>query len=341
MTFTATFFIGVPDNHNAKIKGIGEDGNLIYSLSGNAQFHHYLNIAPENKNISLVMPTDEMSFQLKKADIIINCITDPDSNGKSLRKLVSITDYIKKHYPKIAIFNDPARVFATSRDKIYQQYHNLPGIHIPKMIRITPSAVEDVVRSVHEQTIGYPFLIRSCGSHQSRDLQLITSPDHHRLLEYYAYDGTEYYLSSFVDYKSKDGLYRKARLLFIGNKLYPRHYMTSSIWEVHSNADKPIMAQNILEEERFFVQEFRSILHPDTLTSFRTIYQSSGLDYLGFDFAVKPDGTALIFEINPAQNAFIPLKKDDPSYLPFIRKNIINGLNEAIAHKLYQLPYSI
>lgn len=334
MPFTATFFIGVPDNQTAKISGFSNTGGLMYSLDGNAQFHHYLNIPKENKSNILLLAEGNTSFQLGKTNIIVNCITDPDSNAKTLQKMVAIAEHVHKHHPHCALFNDPAKIAATSRDNIYKRYHTLPAIHLPKTIRITPKSTRDVVRLAEENEVGYPFLIRSCGSHQSHDLQLIASPEHHDRLEYYAYNGSKYYLTEFVDYRSDDGLYRKGRLVFIGEEIFPRHYMTSSGWEVHSNANKPDMAQNILREEALFVRNFRDMLHPTTLASFQTIYEQSGLDYLGFDFAIRSDGTALIFEINPAQNPFMPLKQEDPSYLPFVMENIIAGFNRSIRAKV-------
>ncbi len=334
MSFSAVFFMGIPDNKQAEIQGLDGQGSLRYMLRGNAQFMPHLAIPSNHKQALLVMEGDNTRLQFKKPDILINCISDPDSNHKSLAKTVAIVAHIRQRYPDIPVFNDPLCVAATGRDTIYERYHMLPGLTIPRVVRIVPETAADVLRLAAENAIGYPFLIRLCGAHQSVSLQRINGPEDARLLETYAYDGSSYYLTEYVEYQSPDGRYRKARLVCIGGHFYPRHLLTSTIWEVHHNKTKPHPAANVREEEPYFIAHYRSLINPQTWASFEAIYAASGLDYLGFDFALRSDGTALIFEINPAQNTFLPLLLDDLSYLPQVREQIVSGFNRTVAAKV-------
>ena len=70
------------------------------------------------------------------------------------------------------------------------------------------------------------------------------------------------------------------------------------------------------------------------MNSIQQIYKNSGLDYLGFDFAIMADKSIVIFEINPAQNPFIKLNEKDFPYMTIVRQNIIKSLGEAVANKI-------
>ena len=335
MSYKATFILGVPDHKMVKVGGVDKKGGLIYRIEGNAEFHNYLKIPQENKQNLLIVWSEKPITQIGATNIIINCITDPDSTGKSLRKAAQMTNAIKKQYPHIPIFNDPARVRDTSREKIYQKYNGLPGVYIPKVVRIKPKSATNVLQLAHENNFKFPFLVRSCGSHESRNFYLINK-DNIELLEKFAYDGSELYLTEFVDYKSNDGLYHKARLVIIGGKICPRHYMTGESWMVHGDLHETYMANNetAKKDEFLFINNFRKIVSKQALDSFMEIYKQSGLDYLGFDFAIKQDGSVLIFEINPAQNPFIKLNHDDFPYMKDTRNNIIQSLNDAVILKI-------
>lgn len=337
MSYKAIFLLGIPDDKMARVHGINYDGSFKYQLDGNAEFHNYLQIPPQNKTNHVIVWSDTLKKRIVRPDILINCITDPDSTGKSLQKAIIVANNIRNTDSSIAIFNDPEKVVDTTRDRIYQRFHKMPGIYVPKVIRAKPTSVKNTLEIAKENGIHSSFLMRPCGAHESQNLHRIDSKNK-QLLEQYSFDGTEYYLTEFVDYKSEDGLYHKARLVFIGENICPRHYMTGESWMVHGSLHESYMAHHpeTKEAELNFVNNYQKIINPVTLKTFKEIYRQTGLDYLGFDFAIRPDGSALIFEINPAQNAFMPVNFNNFPYMKDVRNNIIKALNAAVASKIKQ-----
>lgn len=339
MNYKATFLLGLPDSQMIKVGGVSEKGDLRYQLEGNSEFHNFVRIPNENKhNLFLVWYAEPLK-NIPECDIVINCITDPDTNFKSLKMAAGITEFLKKKHSKIAIFNDPTNVFATTREKIYQQFNNLPKIYVPKVIRFNPKSTKDVFNTAKVNNINFPFLIRPCGAHESQNLNLIRSEKDSELLEQYALNGSDHYITEFVDYKSADGLYRKARLLIIGGKILPRHFMTGETWMVHGSLHEKYMAHNpeTIAAEQHFINNFENLIDPVALKSLRKIYETLGLDYLGFDFAIRHDGSLIIFEINPAQNPFIELNTSYFPYMPAVRENIISALNLQAQTKIKNL----
>ena len=339
---SAIFLIGLPNNKELLVHSYNKDGKLLYVWNGNSDFHAQI----INKNISAhklnIIWFENIDYKTPKPDIIVNCINDADICSESLKKAEQLINSVKIRLPKIEVFNPPEFIIKTRRDFIYQNYKDLLGIYIPKIIRIKPQSPSQVILELEKNGMNFPFLIRACGAHQSESLQLIENKSDLKKLEAYAYDKKEYYLTEFVDYKSDDGVYRKARLLIINGKIMPRHYMAGASWMVHGNLHEEYMASRneCKKDEIYFLKNYRKMISQDSLESLKTIYEKSGLDYLGFDFAIMPDKSLLIFEINAAQNAFVKLDEQSFPYMKKVSYEMVEMLNKAIYNKARK-PYTI
>jgi glutathione synthase/RimK-type ligase-like ATP-grasp enzyme len=142
-----------------------------------------------------------------------------------------------------------------------------------------------------------PLIIRPVDSHAGKGLDKLESlAAITGYLESMVQD--EFYISSFVDYRGKDGLFRKYRIVLIEGLPYVCHMGISSHWIIHYlNAGMAENADKRAEEEQFmacFEQQF-ALRHQE---AFRSIYQLMGLDYLGIDCAETAEGKLLIFEVD-------------------------------------------
>jgi hypothetical protein len=117
-----------------------------------------------------------------------------------------------------------------------------------------------------------------------------------------------------VDYRGKDGLFRKYRIALIDGEAYACHMAISSHWMIHYlNADMIDNGQNRAEEAAFmrnFDTNFGAT-HQDAL---REIARRSGLDYLIIDCGETRDGQLLIFEVG---NAMIVHSMDPEHIFPY------------------------
>jgi glutathione synthase/RimK-type ligase-like ATP-grasp enzyme len=332
----ALFLFGLPDSKAVHVGGLNKKGELVYSWPGNSDFHNYIDIPHLPKNYLSIVWHAEPQRNIEKPSIVINCISDADTCGKSLEKAIALTQQIQKRWPDVPVFNPPSQIAATTRDKIYQQFHHLPGLYVPRVIRIRPQSTADILQLAAAQAMPFPFLIRECGTHQSSGLQIIRNEGDAERLERYAFDGREYYLAEFVDNKNADGLYNKARLVMVGGKLFARHFMTSPQWMTYAHIHSHYMADNTAakQAEEHFVTHYTDIIGREALDSLHKIHDTLGLDYLGFDVAPMPDGKLLIFEINVAQNALLSIDFEKFPYMESIKNTIVSGLNHCITKKL-------
>jgi hypothetical protein len=334
--FNVTFILGLPDSKTVKVAGYNNKGQLLYMWNGNADFHAQVKGDNLVSNIVHLVWFDEPTRKFSKPDIIINCINDADIAGKSLETAKKMVELVKSKLPDVKIFNDPAKISETTREKIYQNYNNLAEIEIPKTIKTKPLSPQMVFDEAKKAGIKTPFLIRPCGAHQSEGLQKIEGESEIKKLEKYPFNGSEYYITQFEDYRNNQGLYKKCRLVIIGGVMLPRHYMTGEEWLVHGDLHEQYMATNDAskKDEAYYMMNYKKMISRKALDSLMEIYHKSGLDYLGFDFAIKEDKSLLIFEINPAQNSFIKLDFKIFPYMKKTREDIIKALNQAVLAKL-------
>jgi hypothetical protein len=82
--------------------------------------------------------------------------------------------------------------------------------------------------------------------------------------------------------------------------------------------------------EQDFIRNWERMIAPEALASLKNIYETLGLDYLGFDFSIRPDGTLNVFEVNPAQNTFLHVNYSHFPYMKDVQQNIARGYNDAV-----------
>jgi glutathione synthase/RimK-type ligase-like ATP-grasp enzyme len=141
-----------------------------------------------------------------------------------------------------------------------------------------------------------PIIVRPVGSHAGRDLARITSAAE---LDTYLSKvaDEEFFISPFIDYSGKDGLFRKFRIVLVDGQPYASHMGVSANWMIHYvNAGMYEDAAK-REEEAAFMEHFDDFArrHHAALDA---IYRRTRLDYLCIDCAETCDGQLLIFEID-------------------------------------------
>lgn len=331
------FILGLPDNKQVTLSGLDERGQFKYIWHGNTDFAENINIAGTQKQFLPIIWFSDPARSLTKPDIVMNCINDCDTAGKSLEKAIFIERSIRQKWPDVKIFNAPGFIALTAREKIYESFSKMPGLIIPKTVRVQPRSVEEVFTCAEKNKIDFPFLMRSAGTHNAADLVRVNDKGvaDKAALESFAFDGRDYYLTQFVDTCGKSGVFEKARLVAIDGNFYPRHLMSSDNWLV-SDTHENYMTRHeaAIQKECDFILHWRDMIAPDALQSMQDIYNRVGLDYLGFDFALQEDGTAVIFEINPAQNTFISLDTRKFPYMRDVQNTIVQALNTAITHHM-------
>ncbi len=218
-------------------------------------------------------------------DVLFVAIAESEQNLPLLKQLESFL--VKWSKP---VLNKPERIAKMSRDAAYQLLENAAGILMPETVRY-------LTENLHSENFDYPIIIRPVDSHAGHDLEKIESKT--ALSNYLAqqnYD--EFFIAKFIDYRNTDGLFRKYRVMLISGQPFLAHLAISENWMIHYlNAG---MAEDAKKraEEAHVMQYFDETFAKKHAAAFQTIYERTGLDYLGMDCSETPAGELLIFEID-------------------------------------------
>jgi len=231
--------------------------------------------------------------ELPEHDLLFVAIGESDAN----RPLLEVWASRLADWPQ-PVLNRPAQIERVARDVAAQHLQGLRGVLMPPTLRT--SRTELALAAAGElPTDLFPLIVRPFDSHAGHDLNKVDSPEE-LSAALAAMPGEGFFVAPFIDYRSRDGQFRKYRLVLIEGRPYAVHMAVSEHWMIHYlNAG---MAENAEKraEEADFMADFEQGFARRHAAALAAIHGSMGLDYLGIDCAETPDGELLVFEVDPA-----------------------------------------
>ena len=236
--------------------------------------------------------------------------TDP----ATFARLVRLFD----KWPRPAL-NDPRHLPALERDTLARSLAGVPGVCSPTAVAVSRAQLDQHLEAgmpipgFDTERGPYPCLIRPASSHAGIGLK--RAADAQELADYlrFSFD-RQFYLTSFEDYASPDGQYRKYRIAFIDRIPFLCHMAISSHWMVHYlNAGMTESAAK-RDEEAQAMAGFDTGFARRHQAAFAELHQRLGFDYYSIDCAETRDGRLLVFE---ADAAAIIHQMDPPDLFPY------------------------
>jgi glutathione synthase/RimK-type ligase-like ATP-grasp enzyme len=297
------FTFGVSDQGTASVRP-DADGRMNIHVDGNCDVLGMIDLGPVQA-IPLLMygPNAEQPLPdiPAKPSLVFNQISDADSHGTSLERCVELCQRLAG----VPVVNHPEAVLQTGRDRVSELLQDVPGVRVPRTVRIQPRSPAEVIEAVEERGIGFPAIMRTVGDHNARSMVRMNGPGDADSLHPFRMDGRDFFLSEYIDTRNESGLYFKHRIAMIAGEPVVRHATFHEHWIVNSKC-VPFM----LEHKEFGnpvergheVQEQRI---PKALPALREIAQRLGLDYFGMDCQVDEEGRVLVFEANANMNMLL------------------------------------
>jgi hypothetical protein len=246
-------------------------------------------------------------------EVAIVAATESDATRPVLQALAPLV----AGWPR-PVLQAPARIAQVARDTLGGLLQAVPGLVLPPTVRVARPALAALAQGARARpplgaAAAFPVIVRPAGSHAGHGLARCETAA--ALGAYLARQpAREFFLAPFVDYRGRDGLFRKARVALIDGQPWACHLAISRHWMVHYlNAGMRESPAKRAEEARFFARfdaEFAA-RHRATLAA---LHQRLGLDYVALDCAELPDGRLLLFE---ADNAMIIHAMDPPDLFPY------------------------
>jgi hypothetical protein len=210
------------------------------------------------------------------------------------------------------VINRPEAVLRSTRDHVSRLLSGIPGLVVPKAIRLDGGKAAVAGRTLDRAGIVAPVILRKTGTHAGKVVGLFDSVEE----AVAALTPGEHIATQFVDFSSADGLYRKYRVYFIGQRRILRHMVVSDNWNVHVSERTRFMSHRpdlVAEEKALF--ESAEPFSPEVNAVFDAVRERMPLDFFGMDFGMTRDGQVVLFEANATMNFFPLWPTQDPQFI--------------------------
>lgn len=232
---------------------------------------------------------------LPSHDVVFTAIAESDENQPLLTEVAALAATLDA-----PVINRPELIAGLSRDRACRTLAAIPGVEIPHSLRVDRATLEAIEHDCNQLSalIGgatFPIIVRPVGSHAGRGLVRIDGPG--ELGAYLrAHGQVRFFISPFVDFRSADGLFRKARIAVIDGQPHACHLAISDHWMIHYLNAGMLEDEAKRAEEALFMEEFETGFAARHAGALDEITRRLGLQYYGLDCAELPDGRLLIFE---------------------------------------------
>ena len=275
-------------------------------------------------DLLFVVPGASLPPCVPEHDVAFCAVGEPDA--ATTRYLTTLF----VHWPR-PMLNDPAAIGRLSREAVARGVGAYPGILAPEVVSVTRARLEAHLNgSAPLQLFDKAAIIRPFGSHAGHGLELADGDLAHYLERSGASD---FHVTRFVDYRDRDGLFRKYRVALIDDRPHLCHMASSEHWMVHYlNAGMTENADRRADEERAMAgfDDGFARRHAGALAF---IADWLALDYSQLDCAEAPDGRLLVFEVDVAAIIHLMDPPDLFPYKPTRMRRVFDAFGAMLARK--------
>jgi hypothetical protein len=238
---------------------------------------------------------------LPEHDIAIVALSELDANMATL-------DYISSWinvWPR-PVLNLPSAISVLGRDQISKRLQYIAGLEMPLTFRVDRDKLEHMVATKGDLADlivdgELPVIIRPIDSHAGIGLEKLDN-----MLELQSYlkhrNEAEFFVSRYVDYRKKDGQFRKYRVAVIDGQAHLAHLAVCDQWKIYFGTSGMEVSAVKRAEEASEMASFKEKFAKRHEYAIRALHQAVGLDYFGIDCSETQDGKLLIFEVGASMN---------------------------------------
>ena len=183
----------------------------------------------------------------------------------------------------------------------------IEGLTVPRTVRFRATSRAAFERCFAENAFRYPVLVRPGANQTGRGQLLIEGPQDWDAAVNTEWFGQPHFMTEFFDFATAEGLYLKARVVFVANRFFVRHVKAGKGWKVHNRTPDSITG--------FRDRELELIRSLNEHAAFRracaAIPARTGLDFCGMDVGIDPERNRFVmFECNAAMSVFFSSDDD-------------------------------
>jgi glutathione synthase/RimK-type ligase-like ATP-grasp enzyme len=311
---------GLPDDRRAQINLVDDGRRLSFDLPGTIDLVTHLPRERFAAEVVYLQPGQKQPARLRPG-ALVNHIGDPDICSQALEAARQIVR--KSGRP---CFNHPDAIGATTRDGVARTLRGIPGLDVPKTIRIAAPTPKELRAAAEREGLEYPILVRVAGAHGGTNMVKIDKPDAAEDIDRLDRSTrAALYATEFRDFAGRDGLYRKFRIVMVGDAMFLRQMIVGEGWLIHARR----RAADTRNEELDLFASFKDTHAARLEPIFQEIARRLDLDFFGVDCAIDDAGVVVLFEANACMKILEQTQKSSN-----VKAQTIAEINKAVQDRL-------
>ena len=261
--------------------------------------------------------------------VLVNLICEPHLQRLALQQVERF-----ELETQLPLVNAPSAVASTTRPMIARRLAHQAGVHAPHCTLYRAGALT-LAEHIAAHGHAYPVLLRPPGKHGSVGLVRADDPGEAAMEAARLRSCT---VTDFVDFRSADGLWRKFRLVYAGDRLFRRHVLTDCEWNLTREA-RGFMNEHpeLVAEEQEWIN--RPVTFESGSVEARVMHQFRALqlDFGVIDCALPANGDLVVFEINACvqlTNRLDAQAAGDRRYFEMNNEEILDALLQDICSRV-------
>jgi len=313
------FVSGVNDLSTITVEA-GANGTISHVLDGNCSI---LGRVPFKKDAAgfLVLfgkgvKQPEVKFE-KLPSLVFNQIANADTHRGSLERCAELSQQVA-----IPVLNRPENVLQTMRDTVSEKLQGIPGVVMPRTIRIQPHSPQDVFQAAAAAEMDFPFIVRLAAEYDGEGKVLIQSEHDQNRLNVFPLDGRDFYLTEYVECGEDDGRYHRQIIAVIDGEPVLRHALFNKQWNVDGSSRSFMLTRETWAEYKTRIQWFETDVLPALASPIQEISKQLSLEYYCIDCNVRPDGTMVVFEASANPDTLHIQHREESERMKLIHQKI-------------------
>ena len=279
-----------------KIIGVSDVNGLLPASVATKKLDLSLEVEPL---LAMLKQRDE-GGDFSAFDCVLNLVSEPERSPKTLEAL----GLLLRGY-RGRVINRPERVLRTSRAEVANALSGIPGLLVPRALRLRGGDPDAAFDAVSEAGLAFPLIVRHTATHRGKSMVIAGNEPEFRAA---VAEDRDYFAIEYVDYSAAGGLFRKYRMWSFGGRQIFRHLAIAEHWNVHIKDATEVMADrpDLIDEELRLMERAEGAFPEQVHAAVAEMGERLGLDCFGVDFGFHPDGRMVLFEANAAMT-FFPL----------------------------------
>lgn len=219
------------------------------------------------------------------------------------RPLLARFETLARAYPGRILNGRPERIAALTRDGVAAMFADIEGVLCPSTVRAERPALARVANGAPLSDLGaglrWPLVLRPAGGHAGAGMRRLSGPG--ALADALAEcPGQAFFAAPFINYRDRNGLFTKSRVVLVDGRPYPVHLAQSEDWIVHYLSSGMLTHAGRRAVEAAWFEDFDTGFARRHAGALAAMQERIGLDYWGIDCAELADGRLLVFEADTA-----------------------------------------